>query len=164
MNATREKLILDLLQRYKEKFLNVSLVGPYKEGERADELYKWQLITDCHEKTDVEIIRNFKSKNVVHVQTVYPVLTELLKNNQQQLVDCFNGLKDENLSLSERLSIFKKEMGNLCGDKFKSKANDERTAAAFLTCWNPEKYTFFIDTKVYQPYCNYIGEQLYETG
>ena len=164
MNATQEKLILDLLQRYKEKFLNVSLAGPYKEGEKADELYKWQLITDCHEKTDVEIIRNFKSKNVVHVQTVYPVLTELLKNNQQQLVDCFSGLKDENRSLSERLSIFKKEMGNLCGDKFKSKANDERTAAAFLTCWNPEKYTFFIDTKVYQPYCNYIGEQLYETG
>ena len=164
MNATQEKLILDLLQRYKEKFLNVSLAGPYKEGEKADELYKWQLITDCHEKTDVEIIRNFKSKNVVHVQTVYPVLTELLKNNQRQLVDCFSRLKDENRSLSERLSIFKKEMGNLCGDKFKSKANDERTAAAFLTCWNPEKYTFFIDTKVYQPFCKYIGEQLHETG
>ena len=164
MNATQEKFILDLLQRYKEKFLNVSLAGPYKEGEKADELYKWQLITDCHEKTDVEIIRNFKSKNVVHVQTVYPVLTELLKNNQQQLVDCFSGLKDESRSLLERLSIFKKEMGNLCGDKFKSKANDERTAAAFLTCWNPEKYTFFIDTKVYQPFCKYIGEQLHETG
>ena len=163
MNATQEKLILDLLQRYKEKFLNVSLAGPYKEGERANELYKWQLITDCHEKTEVEIIRSFKSKNVVHVQTVYPVLTELLKNNQQQLVDCFNGLKDENLSLSERLFIFKKEMGNLCGDKFKSKANDERTAAAFLTCWNPEEYTFFI-TKIYQLYCNYIGQQSYETG
>ena len=92
MNATQEKHILNLLQRYKEKFLNVSLAGPYKEGEKADELYKWQLITDCHEKTDAEIIGNFKSKNVVHVQTVYPVLTELLKNNQQQLVDCFNGL------------------------------------------------------------------------
>ena len=164
MNETKKQHIIDLLKRYKEKFLNVSLEGPYKEGEKADELYKWQLITKCHEKTEVEIIRNFKSKNVVHVQTVYPVLTELLKNNQQQLVDCFNGLKDESRTLSERLSIFKKEMGDLCGDKFKSKANDERTAAAFLTCWNPEKYTFFIDTKVYQPYCNYIGEQPYETG
>ena len=164
MNETKKQLILDLLERYKEKFLNVSLAAPYKEGERADELYKWQLITKCHNKTDAEIIRNFKSINVVHVQTVYPVLTELLKNNQQQLIYCFNGLKDENRSLSERLSIFKKEMGDLCGDKYKSKANDERTAAAFLTCWNPEKYTFFIDTKVYQPYCNYIGEQPFETG
>ena len=164
MDERKKQLVLDLLRRYKEKFLNVSLDAPFKEGEKADELYKWQLITKCHEKTDAEIIRNFKSKNVVHVQTVYPVLTELLKNNQQQLVDCFNGLKDENRSLSERLSVFKKEMGNLCGDKFKSKANDERTAAAFLTCWNPEKYTFFIDTKVYQPYCNYIGEQPHETG
>ena len=164
MDERKKQLVLDLLRRYKEKFLNVSLDAPFKEGEKADELYKWQLITKCHEKTDAEIIRNFKSKNVVHVQTVYPVLTELLKSNQQQLVDCFNGLKDENLSLSERLSIFKKEMGNLCGDKFKSKANDERTAAAFLSCWNPKKYTFFIDKKVYQPYCNYIGEQPHETG
>lgn len=164
MNEIRKRLIIDLLKRYKENFLNVSLEGPYKEGEKADELYKWQLITKCHEKTEVEIIRNFKSKNVVHVQTVYPVLTKLLKSNQQQLVDCFNGLKDEGHTLSERLSIFKKEMGDLCGDKFKSKANDERTAAAFLTCWKPEKYTFFIDTRIYQPYCNYLGEQPYETG
>ena len=159
MNETRKQRIIDLLQRYKKNFFETPLS---KDG--ADELYKWQLITKCHEKTDAEIIRNFKPINVVHVQTVYPVLTELLKNDQQQLVDCFNGLKDENRSLSERLSIFKKEMGDLCGNKFKSKANDERTAAAFLTCWNPEKYTFFIDTKVYRPYCNYIGEKLYETG
>ena len=164
MNETKKQLILDLLKRYKEKFLNVSLAAPYKEGERADELYKWELITKCHNKTDVEIIRNFKPINVVHVQTVYPVLTELLKSNQQQLVDCFNGLKDESRSLSERLSIFKKEMGDLCGDKFKSKANDERTAAAFLTCWNPDKYTFFIDRQIYQTYCNYLGEKSYETG
>lgn len=159
MNETRKQRIIDLLQRYKKNFFETPLS---KDG--ANELYKWQLITNCHNKTDVEIIHNFKSKNVVHVKTVYPVLTELLKNNQQQLADCFNGLKDENRSLSERLSIFKKAMGNLCGDKFKSKANDERTAAAFLTCWKPEKYTFFIDTKVYSPYCNYIGEQHYETG
>ncbi len=158
MNETKKQLILDLLERYKENFLETPLS---KDG--ADELYKWELITKCHNKTDAEIIRNFKSINVVHVQTVYPVLTELLKNNQQQLVDCFNGLKDENRSLSERLSIFKKEMSNLCGDKFKSKANDERTAAAFLTCWNPEEYTFFIDT-IYQNYCKFIGEQPYETG
>ena len=90
MNTTQETLILDLLQRYKEKFLNVSLAAPYKKGERADELYKWQLITDCHEKMDVEIIRNFKPINVVDVPRVNPVLSELLKSNHQQLVDCFN--------------------------------------------------------------------------
>jgi len=163
MNATQKQQILNLLQRYKEKFLNVSLAAPYKKGERADELYKWQLITDCHEKMDVEIIRNFKPINVVDVPRVNPVLSELLKSNQQQLVDCFNELKDENRSLSERLSIFKKEMGNLCGDKFKSKANDERTASAFLACWNPKKYTFYKD-EIYTNYCSYIGEQPRPTG
>ena len=163
MNATQKQQILNLLQRYKEKFLNVSLAAPYKKGERADELYKWQLITDCHEKMDVEIIRNFKPINVVDVPRVNPVLSELLKSNQQQLVDCFNELKDENRSLSERLSIFKKEMGNLCGDKYNSKANDERTASAFLACWNPKKYTFYKD-EIYQNYCSYIGEQPRPTG
>lgn len=163
MNETKKQLILDLLKRYKENFLNVSLAGPYKEGEKANELYKWELISKCHNKTDAEIIRNFKPINVVHVQTVYPVLTELLKSNQQQLIDCFNGLKDESRSLSERLSIFKKEMGYLCGDKFKSKADDERTASAFLACWNPQKYTFY-KNELYKNYCNYLGEQPYETG
>lgn len=158
MNETRKRLIIDLLERYKENFFETPLS---KDG--ADELYKWELITKCHEKTEVEIIRNFESKNIVHVQTVYPVLTELLKNNQQQLVVCFNGLKDENRSLSDRLSVFKKEMGKLCGDKFKSKANDERTASAFLACWNPQKYTFYM-YELYKDYCNYLGEQPYETG
>ena len=158
MNETKKQLILDLLERYKENFLETPLS---KDG--AYELYKWELITKCHEKTDVEIIRNFKPINVVHVQTVYPVLTELLKSNQQQLIDCFNGLKDENRSLSERLSIFKKEMGDLCGDKFKSKADDERTASAFLACWNPQKYTFYKD-ELYKNYCDYIGEQSRAVG
>lgn len=158
MLAVQKHIILDLLQHYKNNFLKVPL-----SDDGTDELYKWQLITDCHEKTDVEIIRNFKPINVVDVPRVNPVLSALLNSNQQQLIDCFNWLKDENFSLSERLSHFKQAMNGLCGDRFKAKANDERTASAFLACWNPKKYTFYKD-EIYQNYCSYIGEQSHATG
>ena len=153
MNTTIQNIIMELLQRYKKCFLKTAL-----SDDNADELYKWQLITDCHEKSDAEIIRNFKNKNIVDAPRVNIVLSRLLETDNQQLVNCFQILKNEDISLSERLSLFKKAMDGLCGDRFKVKANDERTAAAFLACWNPEKYTFFKD-EIYQNYCSYIGEK-----
>ena len=97
------------------------------------------------------------------VPRVNQVLTYLSKEKPQLLADSFALLKDEDVSLSDRLSNFKSTLAELCGDKFNTKANDERTAAAFLTCWNPEKYTFYKD-ELYQNYCNYIGDQTKKTG
>ena len=165
MNATQEKLILDLLQRYKKKFLNVSLAAPYKEGERADELYKWQLITDCEGKSTIEIIKHFiaTKPNIIYRQGHIPVLRYLITKDELGLEKAFNLLTEENVELSERLNRFKKAMEVLCGDKYNSKANDERTASAFLACWNPKKYTFYKD-EIYINYCSYIGEQPRPTG
>ena len=156
--AIKDWLILDLLKRYKEAYLSVPL-----DNKGADELYKWQLITDCVGKSELDIIQKFKSKNIVDVPRVNQVLTYLLKEKPQQLSDNFASLKNEDVLLVVRLSDFKNGMADLCGDKFNVKANDERTAAAFLTCWNPEKYTFYKD-ELYQNYCNYIGEQTQKTG
>ena len=156
VDAIREWLILDLLKRYKEIFLNVSLSGPYKEGEKADELYKWQLITDCKGKTETEIIQKFKITNIIDVVRDNKVLSDLLNEKPLQLYEAFGKLKDESVTLIDRLAEFKTVMTGLCGEKYNSKANDERTAAAFLACWNPQKYTFYKD-EIYRNYCNYIG-------
>jgi 5-methylcytosine-specific restriction protein B len=156
--AIKDWLILDLLKRYKEAYLSVSL-----DNKGADELYKWQLITDCVGKSELDIIQKFKTKNIVDVPRVNQVLTYLSKEKPQQLADNFASLKNEDVPLSVRLSDFKNGMADLCGDKFNVKANDERTAAAFLTCWNPEKYTFYKD-ELYQNYSNYIGDQTKKTG
>ena len=80
MNATQKQQILDLLQRYKEKFLNVSLAGPYKEGEKVNELYKWQLITDCEGKSTIELIKHFitTKPNVIYRQGDIPVFNYLI--------------------------------------------------------------------------------------
>ena len=158
MNETRKRLIIDLLERYKEKFLNVSLAGPYKEGERANEIYKWQLITNCSGKSEAEIVENFKDTNVIDRPRDRIVLLDLLGNHLSELSEAFTILEQENVSLIDRLLEFKATMAALCDKKYKSKANDERTASAFLACWNPQKYTFYKE-ELYKNYCDYIGEQ-----
>ena len=158
VEAIRKWLILDLLKRYKEAYLSVSL-----DNKGADELYKWQLITDCVGKSELDIIQKFKTKNIVDVARVNQVLTTLSKDQPQQLANNFALLTNEDVPLSDRLSDFKSAMGELCGDKFNVKANDERTASAFLACWNPNKYTFYKD-EIYQNYCNYINAPAQKAG
>lgn len=158
VEAIRKWLILDLLKRYKEAYLSVSL-----DNKGADELYKWQLITDCVGKSELDIIQKFKSKNIVDTARVNQVLTALSKDQPQQLADNFTLLMNEAIPLSDRLSNFKRAMAELCGDKFNMKANDERTASAFLACWNPNKYTFYKD-EIYQNYSKYIGEPTQKAG
>lgn len=158
VEAIRKWLILDLLKRYKEAYLSVSL-----DHNGADELYKWQLITECEGKSELDIIQKFKTKNIVDVARVNQVLTTLSKDQPQQLANNFALLTNEDVPLSDRLSDFKSAMGELCGDKFNMKANDERTASAFLACWNPNKYTFYKD-EIYQNYCNYINAPAQKAG
>ncbi len=152
------RLIQDLLKRYKEAYLSVPL-----DHNGADELYKWQLITECEGKSELDIIQKFKTKNIVDVARVNQVLTTLSKDQPQQLANNFALLTNEDVPLSDRLSDFKSAMAELCGDKFNMKANDERTASAFLACWNPNKYTFYKD-EIYQNYCSYINEPAQKAG
>jgi len=163
MRKKEETLIKDLIKRYKSEFLNVNLEGPYKEGERADELYKWTLITSCRNKSVIEVISTLKETNVVDIQRVKPAISDLLSNNSEKLAHVFELLTDEDKDLYKRLANFKIEMADLCGERYKVKANDERTAAAFLACFNPQKYTFYKD-EIYQNYCKYIGEQPKNAG
>lgn len=156
--AIKDWLILDLLKRYKEAYLSVPL-----DHNGADELYKWQLITECEGKSELDIIQKFKTKNIVDVARVNQLLTTLSKDQPQQLANNFALLTNEDVPLSDRLSDFKSAMGELCGDKFNVKANDERTASAFLACWNPNKYTFYKD-EIYQNYCNYINAPAQKAG
>ncbi|MBR4453183.1 MAG: AAA family ATPase [Bacteroidales bacterium] len=158
MNEKRKQLIISLLQSYKKSFLHTPI-----SADGANELYKWQLITDCKGQTEKEIIQNIKTKNIIDVVRDNIVLSYLLNEKSQQLFDTFAKLKDEQIPLVNRLLNFKMEMADLCDKKYNSKANDERTAAAFLACWNPQKYTFY-KNELYKNYCDYIGEQPRATG
>ena len=158
VEAIKEYLIAELIKRYKIEFLEVPL-----DADNADELYKWELITLCANQSTIDIIENFKKKNIVDIQRVNPVLTNLLKTNKEDLQSAFALLSDESMDLKYRLAQFKTRMASLCGNKYNIKANDERTAAAFLACFNPQKYTFYKD-EIYQKYCKYIGVPTLQAG
>ena len=85
-----DSLIKDLLERYKEHFIDISIEGPFKEGERADEIYKWQLVTVSQGKSPIRILEDHCKnpgnhekggfKNLINAQLDNKTLDYLLKN------------------------------------------------------------------------------------
>ena len=68
-------------------------------------------------------------------------------------------LTNEELNIHDRLQQFKNEMRDIVtrhqlkaknGKPYTSYANDERTAAAVLTCSYPQKYTFYKSRDLYE--------------
>ena len=172
--AIKEWLILDLLKRYKNKFINVSLIGPYKENEQADEIYKWQLVTVSQGKAPIRILEDHCKNpgkhekggfvNLIDAQRDNKTLKYLLENKREQMTIVLDRLADENTPLEQRLADYKVSVAQLLpAEGYGSKANDERTAAAFLACFNPKKYTFYKD-EIYKNYCRYINEEPKKTG
>ena len=121
----------------------------------CDEIYKWELIGNTYNANEWEIISALKGKNIIDNSRVDGVFKSLIKLNAEGLRVCIRHLLDENVSLQERISSFKDEMRNLCPSEWKLCANDERTAAAILTCKSPERYTFYKD-EIYQLLCAYL--------
>lgn len=89
-----ETKTVDLIQQYKQRFLDIPLD---KSG--ADELYKWELITDCQGKTGIDIINRIRESNIVDVPRINKVLKDLNVDHGQELADAFNVLSDESVDL-----------------------------------------------------------------
>jgi len=166
---TEDSLLSELIQSYKDHFLGIPLT---KNG--ADELYKWQLITVSKEKSPLQILHDHcknPSKpemggfvNLIDAQRDNKTLKYLLENKREQMSAVLGRLADENTPLAQRLADYKVSVAQLLPSAgYGSKANDERTAAAFLACFNPEKYTFYKD-EIYRNYCRYIGEEPKQAG
>ena len=151
----QEYLLRILVKQYKE------LISKTNNTEFIDEeLYKWQFITDNQNASPLNIIDYLIKNNM----NIYDRVRDsqswktLIKNNPKGLEKVINNLKNENTSLHKRLSDFKIEMKALFdGYSFNSFANDERTAACFLSCWYPQKYTLYKDTDLYEPLCLFLG-------
>ena len=70
------RLIQDLLKRYKEAYLSVPL-----DYNGANELYKWQLITECEGKSELDVIQKFKTKNILcSMLLISDIMTKIIKN------------------------------------------------------------------------------------
>lgn len=151
----QDYLLRELVNRYK------TLIEKTNYTEFIDEeIYKWQYITDNTNASPLEIITYLIKNNMNIYDRVRDSQswTTLKKDNPKGLEKTIIRLKDESVSLHKRLSDYKAEMKELFdGYSFNSYANDERTAACFLSCWYPQTYTLYKDGDLYEPLCLYLG-------
>jgi 5-methylcytosine-specific restriction enzyme B len=128
-----------------------------------DEEYKWELINNAFGKDELEIVKCLFKQNVVDNYGYDDIFKTLCENVPKDLVTCVNALFDEKQDLDDRILTFKNTIKQLYqGDK-KRLANDERTAAALLTCKFPDKYTIYKD-EVYRLICQYLGYDVQKPG
>lgn len=140
-------------------FLMQQLINEYRKRDPFngyEEEYKWQLLEKTDGQNYLEIIKSLQGQNIVDNPRVDSVFKKLLEEKTDDLSYYIKRLLDESQPLDERLANFKVKMKSTIPQDWKNSANDERTAAAILTCKYPEKYTFYKD-EVYQIICQYFG-------
>ena len=169
-DAIREYLYWYLIERYKELRREIQI-----RQEGYDELYKWELITSSVGKSPLNIVTDgvvYSTNatkggfmNLIDAVRDNKTLKYLVNSKQEDLENALNDLVGEGKPLHDRLAGFKTSMSALLPqDGYKSKANDERTAATILTCYNPDKYTFYKYEGMYDNLCRYLGEEKKPTG
>ena len=148
-------LLRQLVSQYK------TLIAKTKYTEFIDEeLYKWKYITDNKDADALSIIDYL----IKHNLNIYDRVRDsqswktLIKDKPDDLEKAIITLRDESVDIHKRLADFKVEMKALFSEySFTSYANDERTAACFLSCWFPQKYTLYKDGDLYEPLCIFLG-------
>ena len=111
----------------------------------------------------MDIIKNLRGENIVDNARVDGVFSSLWKSNPEELTAIGEHLIDETQNIDKRIAIYKAEMRALCPKEWNNCANDERTAAAILTCKYPLKYTVYKD-EIYQLICRYFGFESRKAG
>lgn len=149
------------------KYLMRNLINQYSNLEEPfngfEEEYKWELLDNTEGKNVLDIIKNLRGKNIVDNARVDGVFKSLWESQSNELTAIGEHLLDETRAIDERIANYKIEMRALCPKDWNNCANDERTAAAILTCKYPEKYTVYKD-EIYQLICRYFGFESRKAG
>ena len=151
--ALEQMLYKRLLERFKEEVIPIGLD---KKG--IDEEYKWQIITDCVGKGDVDILKRLLGTNLIDNQYDGAAVRKLLQSEPEEISKCFSVLRGGRDGLQERYNQFKQKADAITNGRWKYSIGDERMAGAFLACANPELYTFY-KYDVYTALCSYFGIQ-----
>ena len=153
VEALRVYLMKDLINVFRSK----------KPFNGYDEEYKWALLDKTEGMDVLAIFKNLRGQNIVDNARVDGVIKYLVDNKANDLKVCGEELLDEIQPINVRLAAFKVTMKAMCPSDWNNCANDERTAAAIMTCANPEVYTFYKD-EVYQNICQYFGYESRKPG
>lgn len=151
VKALQRFLVDKLFKTYRELVISEGL-----NNQRSYELYKWQLISSAKGRNTEDIVRILVSKecNFIEKPHAGATIIYLLEASLEAVVQAFDKLL-QNKPLDERLQDF-----NIAAKKItpigKSSFGDERTAAAFLACIDPQSFAPYTST-IYETYCKYLG-------
>ena len=145
-------VLLDKLIVFYKKLHKKEPFGGYAER------YKWQLVHDCKGKNPIEIIDLLakKDNNNLLYNINLSSLQHIKKANSKELSKAINSLFDESKELKERLNKFRADLVTITVGS-DTPPGDERTAAAFLTCRDMDRYAFYMHDIMYSPYLTYLG-------
>ncbi len=137
------------------------------DDDKWDELYKWQLITECQGKDLISIVEKVRVTNLVYTALVSPTLDFVIKNRRVEFEKALTNLTDKSKSLLERIQTYTATMKTVAkvpdNDKQNVFGEDERTAAAILTGVDPYIYTIY-KYEVYKEICRYLSIRTKPTG
>lgn len=137
------------------------------DDDKWDELYKWQLITECQGKDLISIVEKVRVTNLVYTALVSPTLDFVIKNRRVDFEKALTNLTDKSKSLLERIQTYTATMKTVAkvpdNDKQNVFGEDERTAAAILTGVDPYIYTIY-KYEVYKEICRYLSIRTKPTG
>lgn len=157
--AAMQRILLEkLLKEYRGPVITEGL-----NSSRSDEIYKWKLIASAQGKTTEEIVRILVSKDCNFVEKPHSGATiiSLLESTPERVVESFDLLLQDK-PLNERIQDFI-AAARAITPAGKSSYGDERTAAAFLGCCDPQIYTPYTST-IYEDYCKYLGLTIKPAG
>lgn len=156
VDALQDYLLDKLLQKYEERVLQYGLTTVPN-----DERYKWELITNCQGKSTEEILTLLCKTNIIDNQFDGAAVKKLLVSDKDDLIIAFDNLRGGDWITS--YANYKKAADVLTAGKFKYNISDERMAADFSACCNPNQHTFY-KSDLYLSFCKYIGEEKRSAG
>ena len=150
-HALHEYLIESLLNEFAKQVIPIGL----SRETGIDELYKWEIVSDCQGKSDAQILQRLLGTNLIDNQFDGAAIKKLLQSEPEDIAHCFALLKGDLAGLQGRYNTFKQATDELTGDRWKYQISDERMAGSFLACADPERYTFY-KNDAYTSLCGYL--------
>ncbi|MBO7485949.1 MAG: AAA family ATPase [Spirochaetaceae bacterium] len=128
-----------------------------------DEVYKWETITKCKDYSGLQILSYIIDENLNLVDAYARGESKKLLNDSR-FENVYKNLINESKDLSLRLQDFKEAISSFYNDSEKKRIlKDEHSASLFLTCNNPQKYTFY-KASYYESLCKYLHIDSEEAG
>lgn len=151
VDALREFLLDKLFAEYRGPVISEGL-----DSSRSRELYKWQQLSSVRGKSTEDIVNFLASKdcNFVDRRFAGATLYSVLESSPDAVYEAFGKLLQDK-PLYDRLQEFSVAVKSITPSG-KTSFGDERTAAAFLACTDPQCFTPYTST-IYEAYCKYMG-------